>query len=265
MEQRVIGRTRTDQAEEFALTERILDFGSGLILGRRIANPEGDALLGRIVIGHLVKSLQLFWAVIVLAERGLPTSSLVRELAETVISLAYLLAEDSAERAQLYRDHLTIRDLRDMNARMRDPDTEDIVTHEYRRLVEAKVQELRARRGQTQFESMRRWETWAGSYSLETLAQRAGFPGTIYNLLYRVESRATHALDLAAYLTVTPSGYLLATLPATAERHLMPSAMLVLTALHLGIRTVGLGREDELEALREEVLQVRGAGGPLPG
>jgi hypothetical protein len=210
LEADVINRERTTRARDYALAEEILDFGSSILFGRRIRIPEGDELLGRIVVGLLIKTLQVFWAVIVLNERGLPASSVVRELIETLVSITYLLREDSVERARLYVDHITIRDLKDMNARLNDPDTEDVVTPEYRQAVQTKVRELQARRGD-EFEDMRNWPTWGGSFSLETMARRAGIPGTVYNLPWRFESRAPHALDIPEYLTVTATGDLMAT------------------------------------------------------
>ncbi len=258
IESMYIARERSGHVQEFALAEHILDSASAILTGRSIANPEGDALLGRVVIGHLIKIIQVFWSIVVLTERALPASSLVRELAETVISLAYLLKENSVERAWLYRDHITVRDLRDLEVRQRDPDLKDLAPAENRRIRE-QVENLISRRGADEFEKLRNWKTWGGPFSLEEMAKRVNLAGTVYNTLYRFESRAPHALDIAEYVTVTSEGNLIPTLPATAERHLMPSALLLVTAFDLGARALKLGHEDELAVLRDEVVRISGA------
>jgi hypothetical protein len=257
-ESETIRRVRSEHAQEFALSEKIFEFGSSILLGRSVANPEGDAFLGFVVIGLLVKILTVFWSLIVLTERALSASSLMRELTEAVISLAYLVREDSVERARLYWDHLAIREFKDLKSRLRDPGLQDWLTPEYREAVDRRVQELSNRRGPEEFERMLHWPTWAGAFPLEEMARRAGVPDTIYNLAYRFESRAPHGLDISAYVTATPQGNLLPTLPATAERHLMPSAAMVLMALDLGARALQLGHEDRLEELLNEVLRVSG-------
>lgn len=253
-----VSRMRAAHAQEFALVEDTLDLAGRIFSNRRLPNPGGDALLGRVTIGLIVKIIHVFWGVVVEAERALPSSSLVRELTEAVISLAYLLKEDSANRAQLYRDHMVVRDLRDMNRRLNDPDSRDVVTPEYRRLVEDNVHQVILRRTEPVFEEMRSWPTWGGDFSLETMARRAGIPGTLITLLYAMESRAPHAMDISSHVALTPEGDIIATLPAEAERHLMPSTALVLMALHLATQAFHINHERELELLNQRMLRISG-------
>lgn len=244
---------RTRHATRFGLAERILDLGVELADGQRIRHATGDRLVGRVLAGLYVKMLAVFWALIVLAERGLPSSSLMRELVEALISLKYIAEEDSGPRAGLYRDYLPIRRLKDMNRRLNDPDSRDTVTLEFRQAVDAAVAEIVAGRGLAFVDGMKGWQTWGGDFSLETMARRAGLPGTIYNLPYSVESRAVHALDAADYLTLDDDGTLRAQMPDRLDQHLVPASMTMLTAMDTFSTQFGLHREAELRSLLEEV------------
>lgn len=244
---------RSKHGEKFRLAERILDFGVQLADGRRIRHQSGDRLAGRVLMGLYVKTLAIFWAIITLAERGLPSSSLMRELVEVLVSLMYIAQEDTAARAERYRDYLPIRDLKNMNRRLRDPDTRDTVTPKEERAVQAAVAEVTARRGEAVVEEMRRWPTWGGDFSLEAMARKAGLPGTVYNLSYAAESRAVHAYDAAEYLRLDERGVLQAQMPRRLEQHLLPACMTVLTAMDTISTQFGLDREDDLQSLFAEV------------
>lgn len=244
---------RTRHATKFRLAERILDLGVQLVDGQRIRHQSGDILTGRVLISLYVKMLAVFWAILALAERGLPASSTMRELVEALISLMFVAKEDSVARAELYRDYLPIRHLKDMNRRLSDPDSRDTVTPEYRRAVEDGVADVVARRGRDFVEQMKAWQTWAGNFNLETMARRASLPGTVYNLPYSVESRAVHALDAADYLTIDERGILQARMPERLDRHLLPACMTVLTAMDTISMQFGLDKERELKALLAEV------------
>ncbi len=252
-ERSTTARIRSEHSEDCTVAEDVLDFGARILSNRRFPHPEGDARLGRIIIGHLFKILHVHWAIIVVAERGLPSSTLMRELAEAVISLAYLLAEDSVARAELYRGHMVARDLKDMNRRLNDPESRDVVTLEYRQRVEENVQAIVTRKSQAQWDAMKDWPTWAGPFSIEVMARRAGIPSPIYTMLYAVESRATHAMDITSHVAATTTGDLVALLPESADRHLISSSMLTVTALHLADRVFGLGHESEIDTMRQRI------------
>lgn len=244
---------RARHVDKFRLAEQILDFGVELAEGQRIRHQSGDILTGRVLISLYVKMLAVFWAILALAERGLPSSSSMRELVEALISLMYIAKEDSVARAELYRDYLPIRHLKDVNRRLNDPDSRDTVTPDYKRAVDGAVAEIVARRGQAAVDEMKTWQTWAGDFSVETMARRAGLPGTVYTLPYSVESRAVHALDAADYLTIDERGILQARMPERLDRHLLPACMTVLTAMDTISTQFGLDKERELKALLAEV------------
>lgn len=244
---------RARHAEKFWLAERILDFGVQLVDGQRIQHSSGDVLTGRVLISLYVKMLAIFWAIVALAERGLPASSLMRELVEALISTAYIAKEDSVTRAELYRDYLPIRHLKNLNRRLNDPDSRDTVTPESQQAVEAVVAGVVVRRGEDSVGQMKKWQTWAGSFGLETMARRAGLPGTVYNLPYSVESRAVHSLDAADYLTIDENEILRAQMPDRLEQHLIPACMTLLVAMDTIRTQFGLTGEEQLRSLLAEV------------
>jgi hypothetical protein len=103
------------------------------------------------------------------------------------------------------------------------------------------------------------WRTWGGNFSIEAMAHKAGIPGSLMTLLYAVESRAPHTLDIADHVAVTPKGNLAATLPALAERHLVPSSLLVLMSLHLATQAFRVDHERDIEPLHHRLLELSGA------
>lgn len=243
--------------QEFELAEDTLDLAARIFSNRRLTPPDGDDLVGRIALGLTIKMIHVLWAIIAAAERALPTSSLVRELAEALISLAYLLKEDSSNRAQLYADRLVIQAAKDLDRRLSEPALRDEVTPEIRQAIESKVQPIRARRGDVQFDEMRRWGSWGGNFSVEIMARKAGLPAGLYAGLYATESRAPHALDIASHVQRNPDGSLIATLPALAERHLIPSTMIVVVALDLGTQAFKIeGHKDAIAALNTRVGEI---------
>jgi len=244
---------RARHADKFLHAERVLDFGVDLVDGQRIRHQSEDILTGRVLIGLYVKTLAVYWAILTLAERGLPSSSTMRELVETFILLMYIAREDSVARAELYRDYLPIRHLKDVNRRLNDRSSRDTITLDVVRVVRDAVTAVAARRGEAFVEEAKRWTTWAGPFTLETMALRAGLPGTVYNLPYSVESRAAHALDAADYLDIDEHEVLQAKMPERLEQHLLPACMILLTAMDTISTQFRLNRGEELKGLLAEL------------
>lgn len=100
----------------------------------------------------------------------------------------------------------------------------------------------------------------ATSPIVEAMAKKAGVPAEVYSLLNAMESRAPHALDIASHIRLNPDK----SLPALAERHLVPSTTTVLVALHIGTEAFKIsGFSAEMEALvkrAERGLTLHGSG-----
>ncbi len=243
---------RKKHARQFDVAERILDFGYSLVVGRPVKNPGGDILVGRVLLALYAKMLANLWGIIVLAERQLPTSSTMRELTEALISLVYVVATDSSERAQLYVDSLRLRILKDVNRRLNHPDTRDTVTTAEKSAVDTLVAEIVRRRGNAIVEEMKRWQTWAGNFSLEAMALAAGLSAVVYNLAYAQDSRAAHAMDAGDYLQASPDGTLQILIPNRVEQHLIPACVAVLVAMDQISGPMGLNQANEMKAFLKE-------------
>ena len=250
-----ISKIRVQHRAAIELAERILQLANDFFTGRQLTCSDGE-LVARLLCGLNGKVVATFWSLLVLAERGLPTSSLARELLETLISIAYITKEDSATRAQLYADSLIIQEIKDMNARLSDPSSADVVTSQLQSRLQSDEARLVTVYGAQQVREMHSWKTWAGNFTLQDMARCAGVPGLMYNLVYRVDSRAAHARDAGHYLEVRSPGAFAMRLPEQVEQHLMPMSSCVLLALKLIGEKLGVNRETELDALMQEVQRV---------
>jgi hypothetical protein len=109
-----IKRLRSEYAEAFKLAEDVLEFATAFIPPGKIPVRPGHDAVVLVLLSFHAKIMAELWAIIVLCERGLPASSLSREMLEALISVAYIAKEDSEERARLYVDFVAVRDAKDM-------------------------------------------------------------------------------------------------------------------------------------------------------
>ena len=251
-----IHRFRTEHAARFEVAERILTFAEQFFGGRPLVIPPESGLLVLILVSFHVKIVVGLWSIVVLSERGLPTASITRELFESMISAAYIAADDSFERARLYMDYLAVREAKDLRARLADPRTQDVDRPERRTAIENHEADVIARRGPDYVTKMRKWSSWAGDFSLEAMAQRTTIEVPMYNLGYRLYSRATHGLDALRYTRLHPDGRVEPIVPDQVEENLMAACAWALTALLAIGQKLGVDRGDELHALMAKVEQV---------
>jgi hypothetical protein len=238
------------------VAERILKFAEQFFVGRSLPVPPEDGLLVRILLSFYVKILVSLWSIAVLSERGLPTATITRELFESMISATYIAADHSPERARLYMDYLAVREAKDLRARLGDPRTQDVDIPERRAAIQSHEAEVTARRGPDYVTKMRKWSSWAGDFSLETMAQRTTIDVPMYNLGYRHYSRATHGLDVLRYTRLHPDGRVEPIVPDQVEENLMAACAWILIALLAIGQKLGVDRSDELHALMAEVERV---------
>lgn len=207
---------------EFDLAERILNAGFAMATNTTVRHPQGDARAGRVMLGLYGKILNNLLALIVLAERGLPTASVMRELTEALISLAFI-ATDPPRLGQLYLDGLVLRAESEI-ARRKRLEGKDSVSPEDERAIAEQVREIEARRGQNELEKMRGWRgRWAEGKTIEQIVQAADLPSIVYSGAYSTDSRPVHAMDAADYLDFSEPGDLMLLIPGRAKSHLMPA------------------------------------------
>lgn len=221
-ENKIVDHQRKALKREFELAERTLNAAWAIATNTVVNHPGGDPAAGRIMLGLYAKMLNIHLSIIVLTERALPTGSVMREMAEALINLA-LMTTNPGALAEKYRDGIVLRAQKDLS-RMRasaDPEVRSRVRDEDVRLIEEEVGEIRQRRGADEIEQMRRYG-WAGT-SIEQRAKDSSLPPILYEGLYAVDSRATHAMDASDYLQVDEEGN--ATIRLASGRtlnHLMP-------------------------------------------
>lgn len=273
-----INRLRTAHAARLTFAERLLQFAEDFFPAGtwKAAGSEDEVLMIGVLRTFYQNILADLWAILVLSERGLPTSALTRELLENVISVAYIAKGDlhdlnvlaglgsadrtkrlvsSAERARLCRDYLWIREERDVGARLY---SHDAVT------VEECVSACLFL-GNDRSEEMVRWkDTWAGC-SLEEMAAQAALPDQLRNsVLAYFNSRAVHALDAdwkelvgaADGKAIEPS------VPERVEWHLLLACAGALAVLEILGRKLGVNRQAELVMLNGEIETLGRGPGP---
>lgn len=243
LDDRVIAHQRKTWKREIELATRVLNAGWVLATNTTAHHPDGDARAGRVMLGLYAKILNNLLSIITLTQCGLPTGSVMREMTEALITLAYL-ATDPVPLAQQYLDGIVLRALKDLNRRRKstDPEVRAGVREEDVRAVEERVTEIEARRSTAELEQMRR-HGWA-SIPLEQMAMRAGLPPIVYEGGYAVDSRPTHAMDAADYLHLDQEenlGILLAS--GRTLNHLMPAIAAAIQAMDIINRALQLGHE----------------------
>lgn len=255
-EPRLVKSQRAKMVSEFDLAERVLNVGYALVTGTTVKHPGDDALVGRILLGLYGKILANLWCIIVLSERVLPTSAVMRSLVEALIGMRYIATTDSTNRATLYRDALFLRAEKDLNRRKNSPEDRDTVTPEEERQLAEIIAKIVAERGQEVVEDMKGWKTWAGKdKSIEQMAKEGGLPSTVYNIGYAHDSRGTHAMDSAEFLKETDEG-LQIQVSGQLLSHLMPAVGASIVAMETVNSQFKLGREKTVTALHDDLMKL---------
>lgn len=231
---------------EYAMNDLLQD--RAFTAGRQIAELT--------IIGLYFKILAGLESVITLVEKGLPTFALFREMLEALISMTYIATVDSLERADLYRDYLSVSRWKFAAERARNPELEGTVSGtELKNLEEAKELVV-AKRGEQVVEEMqdpRKWRTWAGGISVRRMSQDAGLSETTYLLGYGWPSQAIHAQDADRYFEVLGDGIVRPARPSHPDSVLLPAASLVLVAMEVIDKFLGLGKIESIRGFKKRI------------
>lgn len=260
MESEIVAHNRNERRQEFELAERLLCAAWASVTNTQIEHPRGDRRAGLIMLGLYAKILNSLLSIIALEERALPTASVMREMTEALINLAYI-ATDPSPLAQLYVDGIVLREQRNLNRRRNSKDQEirlSVREGEVSALKEL-LDKIESRRGPDELKRMRDpclWKSWAGP-SIEEMANKAGLPPIVYEGAYSTDSAAVHAMDSSDFLEFDKDGNvsLLLAVGRTKE-HLMPAIAVALKALELVDRTFNLGREATVKDLDQQLCQL---------
>jgi hypothetical protein len=243
-----IERLRAAHATWLTLVERVLDFSADFFknMWKATAGEEDRVLVARVLVAFYQKIVADLWAIVVLSERGLPTSALTRDLLESVISVAYITSEHSVERARLCRNYVY-----EYNRRGLVPD--DRIDFVLGSLIDEHTRL-----------KMQSWKgTWAGC-SIEEMANRAELPERlkqkIRNFLY---AHAAHTLDTdwRNLVQFPPDTAIQTSIPERMEWHLQLATKwqlelacdVTLTALEIIGSNLGVDRQAEIAVLHAEI------------
>lgn len=231
----------------------MLNAGWAITTNTTVHHPNGGARGGRVMLGLYGKILNNLLSIITLTEGGLPTASVMREMTEAVITLAYM-ATDPVPLVEKYLDGIMLRDLKDLNRRRKstDPEIRAGVREDVIRGVEERAADVVARRGTDEVKQMRRY-TWAG-LPLDQVAKKGGLPPILYEGAYAVDSGPTHAMDAIDYLYLDDKGNLSILLASgRTMNHLMIATAVALQAMDVVDRTFRLGRGRTVQDLGQQV------------
>jgi hypothetical protein len=247
-----IGRLRAAHATRLTFAERILDYVAGFFNGmlKGTVDEEDRVLITRILLSFYRKIVADLWAIVVLSERGLPTSSLTRELLENVISVAYIASDHSTERARLCKSYLYTYNKKDIGARMF---CHSGSMDEYQQNEEFLIYYLA--NGDSRIGAMWEWRTWAGC-TIEEMAKQSALPDRLCtNLLAFLDSRAVQTFDGDwKDLVRAPDGKAIETnVPERVEWHLLLACAGALAALEIIGGNLGVDRQAELAVLHSEI------------
>src|SRR5438876_12384484 len=103
LEPRQVDLNRAKFAPHFQFAERLLLFATDLGKGKYPRHKSNDGNVSKVMLGIYGKIVFIFWGLIVLAERSLPTSGSMREMVESLVSLWWVAADDTVDRARLFR------------------------------------------------------------------------------------------------------------------------------------------------------------------
>lgn len=256
-EPEIVVHNRKEQRQEFEMAERQLSAAWVSVTNTQVEHPSGDRRAGLIMLGLYAKILNNLLSIIVLEERSLPTASVMREMTEALINLAYI-ATDPSPLTQLYLDGIVLREQRNLNRRRNseDPEIRSGVREEELRALKQMLDDIEQRRGADESKRMRDpclWKSWAGP-SIEGMAKKAGLPPIVYEGAYSTDSRAVHAMDASDFLDFGKDDNVSLLLAAgRTMNHLMPAIVVALKAFEIVDRTFNLGRDSTIRALDKQV------------
>lgn len=231
----------------------VWEYATNELLHDRAFTP-GRQIAELATLGLYFKILAGLESVIILVQKGLPTFALVREMLEALISMRYITVADSVERADLYRDYLTVSRWKFADERARHPKLKSTVSvTDLKSLEEAKDLVIAKRGEQTvrDMQNPRKWRTWAGDLTVRKMARDAGLSETAYLLGYAWPSQAVHARDADRYFEVSEDGIVRASRPSRPEGALLPGASIVLVAMETMDKFLGLGKMGAILRFKE--------------
>lgn len=248
------------------LAVELLEFGMNDLLTDR-AFTSGREIAELTMIGLYHKILACLESVITLAERGLPAFAVMREMVEALISMAYIAAAGSEERANLYRDFIAVSRWKEANRRAQHHALAETVSASHMKSRAAARDRVVATRGQKVVDDMtdpRKWRTWAGKLTVRDMAKAAGLSDVTYLLAYAWPSQIIHGLDADSYFEINEEGIVRPARPKNPEASLLPGASATLVATEVIDKFFGLRKREAILRFKERIDRMTARKGATP-
>ena len=253
LEPRKVAEMRKRHGPQFDLAERVLTAATRMGLDEHPRHASGDAAVPKVLLAIYGKMVYVYWGLIVLAERSLPTSALIRELMESFVSLAYITNGETVERARLFRDSVALQASRHLQKRLKDEDSRESVRPSDLAFAEELARRVRESRTTDEIDAMMKWRTWSG-LSVEAMLRAAGLSTFLYRGPYAAESESLHGFDAFGYFNWLEGGGLELVPRDLVNLHLIPAATLLVSAMILLHDHLGFNRREDTVRLFEAVL-----------
>ncbi len=158
------------------------------------------------ILALFSKSLKTFRAIHLLCCRnlGADAHALCRSLLETVATIRSFSKDGRPveEMVIRYLDFVDYQDKKLMNALICNPELRDLISKEMRDSMDQRMKAIEQRLGQEGLKSLEGRKYWFGGFSVEQFVQD-NLSKTIYDLPYRLASRALHGVDLRDHTDTT--------------------------------------------------------------
>ena len=198
--------------EDFELGNELLTVAlsaskAGVVEGATPEGPRFSALT--VILGLFAKAVKTFRSIHLLCERGYceDANGLLRTLAEVMTTVTYIAKEDSEERAQQYFDFMSMQDRKLKNATEGNPGLRGFFDQQAIDKIDKMEQKTRARLTDEEYDRRRKRGCWYPDGTIEALMRVTGLQ-SVYDLPFRVSSRAVHATDLMDHVSIRADGAL---------------------------------------------------------
>ena len=245
--------------EHFKLGDRLVSIalsaaGKNVVEGAGQDGPRFGALT--VILGLFAKSVKTFRSIHLLCERGYceDANALLRALAEVMVTVTYIAKEDSESRAQQYLDFMSMQDRKLKNATEQNPGLKGVFTTHAIDQVEKMADAARKRMTDDEYERRYKKGCWYPD-GIESLMHATGLQ-SVYDLPFRISSRAVHASDLLDHVEWKKDGSLVIR-PLPGDHWtgaVLPTANVFFCSIIAEANSFAkLGVEEEIEKIKAEV------------
>lgn len=257
--QRTIVRVNSDIID---FIERELALAEALLSRREVSLKEEEFLFVNIQFGIFISGIRCLHAIRILVGHGLASDqamTLLRTLLELTTNAITLGQGNKADNAMRYRDFVLIREWKRLKiassyagTRVAREDWDSFLSK-----FDPILQEIKERRGITEFECLRSFSTWSRRSFID-LAKDAGMEN-LYQLVYRTCSRVIHGTNIQQWLSGSLKEGIIVKHTASdewASTVLLEASELFYNLVRVLNEIIGGGKQEEIEGMRESIVKL---------